>query len=166
MRLPQQTYCHRLPTWPAGHRHSRRRRCLVRRSPAEGAYSEGFANAKFTQDYCIECPSTGTLFSLKDGSIVSWYPNNPVLRMLTPQDTCRNLEIYPVRLTQEAIEVDMSGSTGGRGSTTKGGSDTSLENNNVYGLEPKTYVEGAAGGLDARAGQAGPAGWGPSLRAV
>lgn len=55
------------------------------RSPAEGAYSEGFANAKFTQDYCIECPSTGSLFSLKDGSVVSWYPNNPVLRMLTPQ---------------------------------------------------------------------------------
>lgn len=71
-----------------------------RRSPAEGAYSEGFKNAKFTQDYCIECPSTGSLFSLKDGSIVSWYPTNPVLRMLTPQDTCRNLEIYPVRLTQ------------------------------------------------------------------
>ena len=41
------------------------------------------------QDYCIECPATGTLFSLKDGSIVSWYPTNPVLRMLTPQSTCR-----------------------------------------------------------------------------
>lgn len=24
------------------------------------------------QDFCIECPSTGTLFSLKDGSITSW----------------------------------------------------------------------------------------------
>jgi len=29
--------------------------------------------------------------------------------------------------------------------TTKGGSDTSLENNNVYGLEPKVYVEGVVG---------------------
>lgn len=45
------------------------------------------------QDYCIECPSTGTLFSLKDGSIVSWYPNNPVLRALTPADLCRPLEV-------------------------------------------------------------------------
>jgi nitrite reductase/ring-hydroxylating ferredoxin subunit len=54
----------------------------------------------FLQDYCIECPSTGSLFSLKDGSIVAWYPNNPVLRALTPQDTCRTMDIYPVRLTQ------------------------------------------------------------------
>lgn len=116
------------------------------RSPAEGAYSEGFIRAKFTQDYAIECPSTGTLFSLKDGSILSWYPNNAVLRMLTPVSTCRPLEIYPVRLTQEAICVDVSGalSRGSSSNVTKGGSDTSLENNNVYGLEPKVYVEGSA----------------------
>ena len=114
------------------------------RSPAEGAYSEGFIRAKFTQDFAIECPSTGTLFSLKDGSIQSWYPNNPVLRMLTPQDTCRNLEIYPVKLEQEAISVDVSGSVKANTTQmTKGGSDTSLENNNVYGLEPRMYVEGA-----------------------
>lgn len=72
----------------------------VRRSPAEGAYSEGFVASKFTQDFCIECPATASLFSLKTGEIVSWYPNNPVLRMLTPQDTCRKLQIYPVKLTQ------------------------------------------------------------------
>mmetsp|Transcript_15848 Transcript_15848/g.45361 ORF Transcript_15848/g.45361 Transcript_15848/m.45361 type:complete len:250 (+) Transcript_15848:91-840(+) len=114
------------------------------RSPAEGAYSEGFIRAKFTQDFGIECPSTGTLFSLKDGSIQSWYPNNPVLRMLTPQDTCRKLEIYPVKLEQDAISVDVSGSVKANTSQmTKGGSDTSLENNNVYGLEPRMYVEGA-----------------------
>ena len=116
------------------------------RSPAEGAYSEGFIRAKFTQDYAIECPSTGTLFSLKDGSIQSWYPNNPVLRMLTPQDTCSKLEIYPVKLEQDAISVDVSGSvkaSAGAGAMTKGGSDTSLENNNVYGLEPRMYVEGS-----------------------
>ncbi len=70
------------------------------RSPAEGAYSEGFIKAKFTQDYGIECPSTGSVFSLQDGSILSWYPTNPVLRAITPQDTCRKLEIFPVRLTQ------------------------------------------------------------------
>ena len=72
----------------------------MRRSPAEGAYSEGFIASKFTQDFCIECPATSSLFSLKSGEIVSWYPNNPVLRMLTPQDTCRKLQIYPVKLTQ------------------------------------------------------------------
>lgn len=117
------------------------------RSPAEGAYSEGFIRAKFTQDYGIECPTTGTLFSLKDGSIMSWYPNNPVLRMLTPSSTCRNMEIYPVKLEQDAISVDVSGSVltnaGAGYNSTKGGSDTSLENNNVYGLEPRMYVEGS-----------------------
>lgn len=116
------------------------------RSPAEGAYSEGFIRSKFTQDYCIECPATGSLFSLKDGSIVSWYPNNPVLRMLTPASTCRPLEIYPVKLSQDTIAVDVSGAAERGGvATTKGGSDTSLENNNVYGLEPKTYTEGEDG---------------------
>jgi hypothetical protein len=34
----------------------------------------------------------------------------------------------------------MTRATGGN--LTKGGADTSLENNNVYGLEPKVYVEG------------------------
>lgn len=56
-----------------------------------------------------ECPATGSLFSLKDGSIVSWYPNNAVLRMLTPASTCRPLEIYPVHLGESAISVDVSG---------------------------------------------------------
>jgi nitrite reductase/ring-hydroxylating ferredoxin subunit len=120
----------------------------LRRSPAEGAYSEGFIRSKFTQDFCIECPTTGSLFSLKDGSVVTWYPNNFVLRALTPVSTCRNLEIYPVKLTQDAIGVDVSGGAlqAGSANVTKGGSDTSLENNNVYGLEPKVYVE--AGGAE------------------
>lgn len=153
---------------------------------------------------------------------MSWYPNNMVLRMLTPASTCRPLEIYPVHLGEASISVDVSGEGGGRwelvptfpwsamplralrcaeiglhgtrdwsraesrppetqlchsggraarssvplpacsccpalsrhawpsaGSTvggaptTRGGSDTSLENNNVYGLEPKVYVEGS-----------------------
>lgn len=52
------------------------------------------------QDFCIECPATGSLFSLKDGSIVDWYPGNPVLRALTPKDTCRPMDVYPVKLTQ------------------------------------------------------------------
>ena len=70
------------------------------RSPAEGAYSEGFIKAKFTQDFGIECPATGSVFSLKDGSILEWYPGNVVLRALTPASTCRPLEVYPVKLTQ------------------------------------------------------------------
>lgn len=37
------------------------------------------------------------------------YPNNPVLRLLTPSDTCRPLEIYPVHLGQDAISVNVSG---------------------------------------------------------
>jgi len=113
------------------------------RSPAEGAYSEGFITAKFTQDFCIECPSTKSLFSLKDGSIVSWYPNNPVLRALTPQNTCRNMEIYPVKLTQEALLVDVSGAqTAARMVADRGGAGTSIENNNVFTVQPTVYFEG------------------------
>ena len=62
-----------------------------------------------THTPAAECPATGTLFNLKDGSIESWYPNNFVLRMLTPASTCRKLEIYPVHLGQDAISVDISG---------------------------------------------------------
>lgn len=113
------------------------------RSPAEGAYSEGFADAKLTQDYCIECPTTKTLFSLKTGEIVAWYPTNPVLRALTPRDTCRSLDIFPVRLTQEAISVDASSvASGGGGAvpSTRGGADSSIDRNNVYAISPKTYT--------------------------
>merc|ERR1712216_540326 len=35
------------------------------RSPAEGAYSEGFEKARLTQDACIECPTTKSKFDLK-----------------------------------------------------------------------------------------------------
>eukprot|EP00958_Prasinococcus_capsulatus_P029991 scaffold7843_cov376-Prasinococcus_capsulatus_cf.AAC.2 len=35
------------------------------RSPAEGAYSEGFDNSKLTQDGAILCPSTATKFDLR-----------------------------------------------------------------------------------------------------
>ncbi len=134
------------------------------RSPAEGAYSEGFAKARFTQDYGIECPSTGSVFSLRDGSILEWYPTNFVLKMLTPQSTCRAMEIYPVRLTQDAISVDVSGGAN-LGSATKGGSDTSLESNNIFSVEPATYVGGGAGGA-AGAGGGGDAAAGVAVAAV
>ena len=57
---------------------------IAARSPAEGAYSEGFIKAKFTQDYGIICPTTNSVFSLKNGSVIDWYPSNPVLRAITP----------------------------------------------------------------------------------
>ncbi|KAL3159760.1 hypothetical protein ABBQ38_010166 [Trebouxia sp. C0009 RCD-2024] len=113
------------------------------RSPAEGAYSEGFVTAKFTQDFGIECPSTKSVFSLKTGEIVTWYPNNFVLRLLTPQDTCRPLDIYPVKLTQDAIYVDVGAAASSRAyQTTRGGADSSIERNNVYALQPKSYIQG------------------------
>ena len=37
------------------------------RSPAEGAFSEGFENARLTQDGCIVCPATRSTFDLKTG---------------------------------------------------------------------------------------------------
>merc|ERR1712216_377467 len=68
------------------------------RSPAEGAYSEGFEKARLTQDACIECPTTKSKFDLKTGEIKEWYPENPVLKALTPQDTCRPMEVFPVEV--------------------------------------------------------------------
>ena len=114
------------------------------RSPSEGAFSEGFMQSKFTQNFGIECPATGSVFSLKTGEVLLWYPNNPVLRVLTPAFTCRPMEVYPVKLTQDAIMVDVAnGSQGGVSVVrTKGGSDTSIENNNVFGVEPPVYLEG------------------------
>ena len=51
--------------------------CIEGRSPAEGAFSEGFANARLTQDGCIVCPGTASTFDLKTGEIKAWYPENP-----------------------------------------------------------------------------------------
>lgn len=116
--------------------------CIESRSPAEGAYSSGFIASKFTQDFGIECPSTGTVFSLKDGSILEWYPNNPIMKALISADTCRKLEMFPVKLTQQAILVDTSKAQFNT-FTDKGGADTSLEGNNVFAVQPKLYYEGA-----------------------
>lgn len=108
------------------------------RSPAEGAYSEGFIKAKFTQDYGIICPTTASVFSLKDGSVLEWYPDNPVLRAITPQTG--NLPIYPVKLTQDAIMVSMD-KAASRLAPTRGGADSSLESNNVFAIQPSVYVD-------------------------
>ncbi|EIE21650.1 hypothetical protein COCSUDRAFT_30146 [Coccomyxa subellipsoidea C-169] len=116
---------------------------IEQRSPAAGAYSEGFINSKLTQEYEIECPDTKSLFSLKTGEITAWYPTNPVLRLVTPQDTVRNLDVYPVKLTQDAILVDVSGAATTKFKSARGGSDTSIDNNNVFSIEPRVYVEGS-----------------------
>jgi len=132
-------------------------RAIEARSTAEGYYTEGFMNAKFTQDYGIICPMTETVFSIKDGSIMEWYPTNPVLRKLTPQETCRPIEIYDVQVSGDSVYVDPTGSLKdweppsgiradftmpGEGPSSKGGADTSVEGNNVYGIEPKMYLQG------------------------
>lgn len=44
------------------------------------------------QDGCIICPSTKSTFDIKTGEIREWYPDNPVLRAITPRDTCRPME--------------------------------------------------------------------------
>jgi len=116
------------------------------RSPSEGAYSEGFERARLTQDACIECPTTKTTFDLKTGEIKAWYPDNPVLAKLTPQETCRNMEVFPVVVAKEedAIYVGVKDGSLGPGFVSqsfKGGSDSSLENNNVFGIEPRMYTE-------------------------
>ena len=71
------------------------------------------------------------------------YPNNPVLKVLTPQGTCRKLDIFPVKMTQEAISVDVSGvSDSSFVPQGKGGADSSIDLNNVFAEEQRPYYEG------------------------
>lgn len=76
-------------------------------SPAEGAYAEGFINAKLTQDGCIVCPSTDSTYELKTGQLKDWYPKNPVLRALTKP--LRDMIVYPVKIEDYQICVDLQG---------------------------------------------------------
>ncbi|XP_038989517.1 uncharacterized protein LOC103704768 [Phoenix dactylifera] len=80
---------------------------IENRSPAEGAYSEGLLNAKLTQDGCIVCPTTDSIFDLRTGAIKDWYPKNPVLRALTP--ALRTLLVYPAKTDGENIYISMKG---------------------------------------------------------
>lgn len=71
------------------------------------------------------------------------YPNNPVLKVITPRATCRDMDVYPVKLTQEAISVDVTGAS--RTSSVprgKGGADSSVDNNNVFSDDSRPYYEG------------------------
>lgn len=83
---------------------------IENRSPAEGAYTEGLVNAKLTQDGCIICPSTESTFNLKTGDIEVWYPNNPVLRILTPP--LRRLFVYPTKVDPDFIYISMGRARG------------------------------------------------------
>lgn len=111
------------------------------RSPAEGAYSEGMVNAKLTQDGAIICPSTDSVMDLKTGAIREWYPNNLMLAKLTP--VCRPMDTFPVTVAGEAVYVQVPvGDDGVVRTGTTGGKGTSAEEDNVYGIEPKMYLEG------------------------
>ena len=59
------------------------------------------------QDGCIVCPTTDSTFDLRTGAIKEWYPNNPVLRVLTP--ALRNLFVYPVKVEGENIYTSLKG---------------------------------------------------------
>lgn len=78
---------------------------IENRSPAEGAYTEGLLNAKLTQDGCIVCPTTDSTFDLQTGEIKEWYPNNPVLRVLTP--ALRSLYVFPVKTDDKNIYISI-----------------------------------------------------------
>jgi len=125
------------------------------RSPAEGAYSEGFEKARLTQDACIECPTTKSKFDLKTGAIKEWYPENPVLAALTPQDTCRPMEVFPVEVRDDGIYLDAKNGSLGPDFVAPiglGGANTSLENNNVFAVETQMYVEGEEGAKSVSSG--------------
>jgi hypothetical protein len=47
------------------------------------------------------------------GEIKDWYPDNPVLRKLTPIETCRPMEVFPVLVRPDGVYVDVkNGSLG------------------------------------------------------
>ena len=52
-----------------------------------------------------------------------------------PLPSIIHLQIYPVKLTQQAIQVDISKSTVVAKRSDRGGAGTSLENNNVFTVQ-------------------------------
>jgi nitrite reductase/ring-hydroxylating ferredoxin subunit len=110
---------------------------IENRSPAEGAFNQGFEQARFTQNYGILCPSTETEFNMKTGEVMTWLPNNAVLRLLTPP--CPPLEVFPVKVEQGEVRVAVP--DGGERAYFDGGATSSFERNNVFGIEPRMYLE-------------------------
>lgn len=109
---------------------------IENRSPAEGAYNQGFEQARFTQEYGILCPTTDTEFSLKTGQVTNWLPNNRVLRFLTPP--CQPLEVFSVKVDGDQVLVNVGNQ---ERSYYDGGVRSSFERNNVFGIEPRMYLE-------------------------
>ncbi len=53
------------------------------------------------------------------------------------------MDVYPVKLTQEAISVNVSGAARTVSSPSgKGGADSSVDNNNVFSDDSRPYYEG------------------------
>eukprot|EP00667_Euglena_gracilis_P020857 EG_transcript_22691 len=109
---------------------------IENRSPAEGAFNQGFEQARFTQNFGILCPSTDTEFSLKTGEVLNWMPNNSVLRILTPP--CPPLEVFPVQVRGEDVFVQVME---GERYYFDGGARSSFDRNNVFGIEPRMSLE-------------------------
>lgn len=59
------------------------------------------------QDGCIVCPTTESTFDLRTGAVRDWYPNNPVLRALTP--ALSSLYVFPVKTDEENIYISIQG---------------------------------------------------------
>lgn len=59
------------------------------------------------QDGCIVCPTTESTFDLRTGAVRDWYPNNPVLRALTP--ALSTLYIFPVKTDEKNIYIRIEG---------------------------------------------------------
>ena len=107
-------------------------------------YRLGHVALQATPRYEIHCLNAWRNAGSLDPQPLCRYPTNPVLRAITPKDTVRSMDIFPVKITQEAILVDVS-----EAATTKfqgagrGGSDTSIDANNVFALQPRQYLEGS-----------------------
>lgn len=117
---------------------------IEERSPAEGAYSEGFASeeAQLTPEGYIICPTTKSEFRLDDGALMMHYPGNAILRAVTPRP--RDMEVFPTKVEDDMVYVNTAGIRGAEtpGINTKGGFGTSAEESNVFAIQPKVYVEG------------------------
>jgi len=76
-------------------------------------------------------------------------------------------QIYPVKLTQQALLVDVSRSQAVAVRSDRGGAGTSLENNNVFTVQPNVYFEGMDPTVEqASVYQDGPKQFNPAIAAV
>ena len=120
--------------------------------------------AKLTQNDSIICPSTLSEFDLNTGEVRTWYPTNRVLSSITPQ--CRPMDVFQAQAAAGAIYVKLplgAAEAAAARPSTAGGAGTSAEGDNIYGIEPKMYIDnpndviqdssGAAAGADIDGGK-------------